>query len=197
LPTPLPQLQCAAPLAGGFGKLWQGSPAVQQRLGCPLQAEQPLKIAEQPFERGSMLWVKSLDDNSGTVYVFFGMTAWQSVADTWREGDQESGGETPPPGLYEPIRGFGKVWRTNPRIRERIGWGTEHEAGPYDGAYQPFEHGIMLFSPVGLGRGKTLYVLYSDGNLERYDDPNRSNIANETGSPLCLVRHDCAEHRPA
>jgi eukaryotic-like serine/threonine-protein kinase len=30
----------------------------------------------------------------------------------------------------------------------------------------------MLFSRVGLGRGKTIYVLYKDGKFERYDDTN-------------------------
>jgi serine/threonine-protein kinase len=31
----------------------------------------------------------------------------------------------------------------------------------------------MLFSQSGLGRGKTIYVLYANGTFERYDDPNQ------------------------
>jgi len=28
----------------------------------------------------------------------------------------------------------------------------------------------MIYSSEGLGRGKTIYVLYDDGTFERYDD---------------------------
>jgi hypothetical protein len=43
-------------------------------------------------------------------------------------------GENPPPGLYEPVSGFGLVWRgevegIDPQVRARIGWATEPEFG--------------------------------------------------------------------
>jgi hypothetical protein len=37
----------------------------------------------------------------------------------------------PPPGLYQPIRGFGKLWRTHPEVRDRLGWATAPEQGFY------------------------------------------------------------------
>ena len=30
-------------------------------------------------------------------------------------------------GLRTPQRGFGKVWRENPAVRERLGWATQPE----------------------------------------------------------------------
>ena len=31
----------------------------------------------------------------------------------------------------------------------------------------------MLYSKEGLGRGKSIYVLYGDGTFQRFDDPNQ------------------------
>ena len=50
-------------------------------------------------------------------------------------------GEAPPQGLYEPVSGFGLVWRGEvewPALgdaRQRLGWATEPEFG-YDTAHQ-------------------------------------------------------------
>lgn len=43
-------------------------------------------------------------------------------------------GEETPPGLYEPVSGFGLAWRgevegVDPRVRERLGWATAPEVG--------------------------------------------------------------------
>jgi hypothetical protein len=63
--------------------------------------------------------------------------------DTWEEGQPETGNLTPPePGLIDPKRGFGKVWREHPDIREAIGWAWEHEVA--GGGVQLFEHGTMV-----------------------------------------------------
>lgn len=46
-------------------------------------------------------------------------------------------GLTPPPGRYEPQRGFGKVWRDFPEVREALGWATLPEAA-HTATVQPF-----------------------------------------------------------
>ena len=46
-------------------------------------------------------------------------------------------------GLYEPNRGFGKVWRENPDIRAQIGWAFENERATTM-SYQVFERGRVL-----------------------------------------------------
>lgn len=165
-PTPTP---CPVSAVSGFGKLWNENATVQQRLDCPIEAEQPGQIAEQPFERGSMFWFQPQE----RIYALIGVNSG-----TWRAFEQSSlpvgptpePPQPPTPGLVAPISGFGLVWNTFPEVRDALGWGTAHEAGPYGGAFQPFENGSMLFSPTGLERGKTIYVLYKDGTFARYDD---------------------------
>ena len=45
----------------------------------------------------------------------------------------------PPEGRYQPIRGFGKVWRENPQVREQLGWAIAPEQG-FEGALQHEHH---------------------------------------------------------
>jgi len=171
-PTATPTaLVCSAALAGGFGQLWNNNQALQQQLGCPQQAEQGGQIAEQPFERGSMFWFGPLD----TIYALIGNDSgvWRSFGPGDLKNRPTPAPVDAPPGLFAPVSGFGLVWGTEPDVQAKLGWGTKPEAGPYNGAYQPFENGFMLFSSTGLDRGKTIYVLYQDGMFERYDDPNR------------------------
>jgi len=35
----------------------------------------------------------------------------------------------PPPGLYQPVRGFGLVWRQYSQVRSRLGWAVDEETG--------------------------------------------------------------------
>jgi hypothetical protein len=59
--------------------------------------------------------------------------------DTWTPDQAERDPElTPPPGRYQPIRRFGKLWRENENVRERIGWATAPEQG-FTGVWQPLE----------------------------------------------------------
>ena len=64
----------------------------------------------------------------------------------------------PPPGLHAPEQGFGKLWRENDYIQTRLGWARAPEVA-MTGVVQPFEHGIMLYSPAGNGHGALIYVL--------------------------------------
>jgi len=89
-------------------------------------------VAEQVFEGGRIfyldpvqrIWVmiNAEDDN---------MTGeWLVFADTWQESEPESDPSiVAPDGLHQPIRGFGKIWRDNPEIREALGWGLDPEFG--------------------------------------------------------------------
>nr|PZN30531.1 MAG: hypothetical protein DIU80_07510 [Chloroflexota bacterium] len=157
--------------AGGFGALWEQNEVVRERLGCPTRAEVGGERAEQPFERGSMYYFQPLE----LIYVLAGIETG-----TWRvfREDDLAGLATPTPapdpgnGRVIPIGGFGLVWGYNADVREALGQGTAPEAGLFDGARQPFEHGVMIWSSQGLGRGPTIYVLYDDNTFERHDDPN-------------------------
>ncbi len=104
---------------------------------CPAGPATFSWAAEQVFEGGRMIWFQA--DN--VIYVFDddrgrdGAPSLQFV-DTWTPDEPESDPSIiPPQGLYQPIRGFGKVWRNEPRVREQLGWALAPEHG-FDGAYQ-------------------------------------------------------------
>lgn len=120
---------CAAPPAG-FGLIFNSDPSVRESLGCALGTP-PMYLtrmgAAQSFQQGFMVWV------SGTpnyIYVFYNNGTFQRKLDTFNEAlDAHSGGEMPPsPNLFEPIRGFGKVWRDHPEVRAGLGWATSGES---------------------------------------------------------------------
>ena len=54
---------------------------------------------------------------------------------------------TPPSGLRQPERGFGKVWREHPDLREQLGWALEKEQRA-NARIQAFERGLVM--DVGL-----------------------------------------------
>ncbi len=105
---------------------WFFEPAPE---GCPAGPALYSAGAEQAFEHGLMLWVGEED----RIYVLFddgGMTKWRAYTDHWEEGDPiDDPSIIPPPGLYQPIRGFGLVWREMPEVRERLGWAIAPEQG--------------------------------------------------------------------
>ena len=106
--------------------------------------------------------------------------------DTWTEDQQAGGGPGPRPGLYEPQRGFGKVWRgrtldnglTTTGARDCLGYATTAGETGYPIAVQYFQGGAMFDSDTPEGR--YLYVLtvgrYTNsgppaGTYERYPLP--------------------------
>jgi hypothetical protein len=75
--------------------------------------------AEQPFEGGVMIWLEETD----AILVLHQDQTWQSFEDTWAPGQPEDDPTlTPPAGRFQPIRGFGKLWRERPEVRKRLGW---------------------------------------------------------------------------
>jgi hypothetical protein len=93
---------------------------------CPKAERRASAAAEQPFERGTMIWLE-VDD---TIIMLFNDHSWQSVEDTWEEGQLESDPSIQPPAdRYQPIRGFGKVWREYGDIRRQLGWALSPELG--------------------------------------------------------------------
>ena len=87
-------------------------------------------VAEQRFEGGWMfwlqpntqIWVLTEDDD--------GKQIWSVYEDTFVDGDAESDPQIlPPESRLQPIRGFGKLWRENPEVRQAIGWALDVELG--------------------------------------------------------------------
>jgi hypothetical protein len=99
---------------------------------CPLSEPLAGAAAEQPFEHGFMIWFEATD----AIYVFDWDGRWQQFEDTFVEGQLEyDPAFVPPAGLYQPVRGFGKVWREQPDVRDQLGWALGRELA-FDSAIQ-------------------------------------------------------------
>ena len=126
---------------------------VQAALGRPGGPIAGGSAAYQGFERGAMIWQGDLQ----LIYVLCGGTpeAGGSVLtfeDTWAEGQPSGGGAGSSPGLYEPARGFGKVWRENAAVRDCLGYATSAGETDYTGARLGFLRGTLLTASTPEGR---------------------------------------------
>lgn len=100
-------------------------PLTENALPTPITNE--IIVAEQIFENGRMFYVQPRAE----IWVMFDNdNEWQIHEDTWAEGLPESDPSLiVPEGLYQPIRGFGKLWRENETIRNELGWAIGQEQG--------------------------------------------------------------------
>jgi hypothetical protein len=120
---------------------------------CPKAPPLFSYAAAQRFERGLMIWIKAQD----TYYIlydgFITPSGRQSATSAITSLQILNGpvdlapgssvgnrvGEAPPNGLFEPISGFGLVWRGEvvgvEGVRARLGWAMEPEYG-FDTIYQ-------------------------------------------------------------
>jgi hypothetical protein len=96
----------------------------------PTDVVADVQLAEQVFEHGRTFWIRhtrqiwvmqaSPDDPDGG--------DWFCYDDTFEDGEQEVDPSLIPPlGMYQPRRGFGKLWRSHPEIREGLGWALTPE----------------------------------------------------------------------
>lgn len=129
---------------GGFAAIYSSDSTLATGLGCPIGAPpnvSPQAVAMQVFEHGTMIWVSSPFEH---IYVMFEDGTYLRYDDLFDPTvDPESGGEIPPANLVEPVRGFGKIWRTAPGVRERLGWATQQELAGTANVLN-FERGSMI-----------------------------------------------------
>ena len=107
-----------------------------------------------------MYWRQDTDK----IWVMYDDNRWAEYEDTWNEGEPVHASLTPPAGLYEPVLGFGKVWRD--RLggpSAAIGWAIEEERGVAT-EVQDFEGGAMLALD-----GKTLVFYRDQGTWLQYE----------------------------
>lgn len=96
------------------------------RWDCPAGPATTSDAAEQYFEGGRMMWLGT----EKMIYVLLNDGGLYTYADTWTAGQPDvDPGITPPAGRYKPVRGFGKVWGSDPYIRSRLGWAMGPEQG--------------------------------------------------------------------
>ncbi len=141
---PVTPLVCALRLHPRIEAAWQQW--LRADLGCPRREAQEIPIAFQEFEHGFMIW-KGVPELQ--VYVLLAGDGtrpmrWSAYVDTFQEEQPPFDPLlTPPPEREQPIRGFGKVWREQPGVREAIGWALSRERGG-QGVFQVFEGGRVF-----------------------------------------------------
>jgi hypothetical protein len=75
------------------------------------------------------------------------------------QSSKEGGLFKPPSGLYEPQRGFGKVWREQlDADKAQIGWATDRQESAIKMRIQNFDHGFAL----NIDDGEDLKILFFD-----------------------------------
>ncbi|MEP7358175.1 MAG: hypothetical protein ABI847_13100, partial [Anaerolineales bacterium] len=113
-------------------------------------------------EHGLMIW-SAYQDRITILYAEAGSPRWDAQSNAWFPGQPENDPSlVPPAGLFQPVRGFGLLWRTGTTsfgqgVRDRLGWATEPEQS-YTGSAQcdsasKYNHCYLT------GPGGSVYVL--------------------------------------
>ncbi len=139
-------------------------------LGCGQQYGSG-QLATQPFEHGALVWVERGDGGPGQIFVIVtpvnGAPSWLMYIDTFVEGEQIGTDELAPPGKYVPVRGFGKLWRTVPEVRQSLGWATAPEQA---------ESGMTLQFPGSQGLSWMIYRAGSEKVYILRAQPNGNSV---------------------
>jgi len=151
LDPPRRELPCRTLPIRGFGQVFGAIDEAFGLIGCPQSSESGVDVATQRFEHGWMIWRGSRDkyDPAAIFVLFEDDQHYVRFDDTYSPtADPESGPAVPPPGLQQPVRGFGKVWRegTGARVRARLGWANAPESAGR-GATEYFDRGALLWTP--------------------------------------------------
>jgi len=157
-------------LSGAFGALYRANERVRGLLDAPTAPAFQVQGATQEFERGRMIFYRERADGVGLIAVLCGDEQMGRVftssrftlyfLDTWDPGQPVGGGPGPQPGLYEPTRAFGKIWRENrsyldgpggasTTVRDCLGYATSPDETAYMVTAQHFARGLLLAAPGG------------------------------------------------
>jgi hypothetical protein len=132
-----------------------------------------ITIAEQVFENGRMFWVAPIQQIWVLVVERDAGGAWTVYSDTFREGEPETDQSiVPPTPFLQPMRGFGKLWRENPDVRDALGWAVTPEFG-YVSNYEYHPGGEVVEGEYVAGPG--YHILFS-----LYEEAFRFNESNGT-----------------
>jgi hypothetical protein len=125
---------------------------------CPHPAT-AVPAAIQAFENGQMVWLESVEANNRLIVVLYNDGSLQSFTDTWQEGDPvDDPALEPPQGLFQPVRGFGKVWREQPGVRDKLGWAINLEQAFQATLQAEMVESIPVTSYLQLPDGRILHL---------------------------------------
>jgi len=142
--TPLPPTAAATNLPPNFP-----TPTIAQ-----------IQVAEQLFEHGRMFWIGPIQQIWVLKITSTGQGTWSVYKDTFVDGEPENDPSlVPPDGRYQPQRGFGKLWRESPGLRDALGWGVTPEFG-YVSRYE-YHAGGTVDASGKYTPGPGYHILYS------------------------------------
>jgi hypothetical protein len=142
--------------------LVESNPELKRRLGEATGPERSVRLVEQSFQGGIMLGRGDTD----RIYALVRYSGrYESFANSWRPGEVLPPAGQRPPGTFEPLRGFGKIWRNEPSVKLQLGWPVYEERAAL-GTLQPYAGGTLIRSAGGIA-----YALLDDGTWRVLPDP--------------------------
>jgi hypothetical protein len=108
-------------------------------LPFPTDTNRQINIAQEDFQGGYMFWLQATREiwvllpdplpKPGDAITLPTAGQWRVYKDAYQDGEPEVDASLNPPSatLYQPRRGFGKLWRTTPELRNVLGWATTPE----------------------------------------------------------------------
>ncbi len=112
-------------------------------LGCADNLPVASLAEIQPFQNGAML----RREDTRQIYVRYANQRWTQRPDGWQEGDPLRSDDPrfapPGPGLFQPERGFGRLWESDDQLRSALGWATA-PATPFNAVVQSFNGGVLI-----------------------------------------------------
>ncbi len=123
--------------------------------------------AFEQFQNGFMLWM----GEQHAIYVLYDTAnypRWQVFNDIFQDGmpDTDPAYDNAPPNAWQPRRGFGLLWRSNPSLRDRIGWGVTQYETPYTIQIQTGSDGTIYMNEP---RGGVFTLSPNSSDWKRYD----------------------------
>ncbi len=162
-------VQCNMAIADpAFNKIWSYNASVQSQLGCMSgYAGFSTSVVFQPFQRGVMLDVIITDQGSPRgggskqtkeIYVLYSDGTAQRFSDTYQDGTPLAPVTAPEP-LLVPQGGFGKLWRENAQVAQKIGYATAPEAAQS----APNSSSLFLYFEKGrmIRHANFIFVVYA------------------------------------
>ncbi len=146
LPTPtatVSQVSSCSITADPFFLNFLNTDPKSAELGCAdnLPVASPAEI--QPFQNGAML----RREDARQIYVRYANQRWTQRPDTWQEGEALKSDDPrfapPGPGLFQPERGFGRLWESDDQLRSALGWATAPATG-FNAVIQSFNGGVLI-----------------------------------------------------
>lgn len=124
----------------------------RETFACPTSLRRDATLEWVPFEHGYAIRYPDARE----IYILYDGGEFKGgtlarYEDTWQEGDPVSDPDIDPPeGFFQPQRHVGLVWRTQPDVRQRLGWAT-NPASEYAGWQQDFQDGALTVTAAGNG----------------------------------------------